>query len=162
MLWTLLIHNVTSIHPPTKLFFRCLVLTDLGAGLLAQPLLLTTIMSPLIKMNFHNVFYVFHLVGLNFSWCLCNVCILTSAAVSVDSPCCCIGTEIQTCSNVKASSCSYNLFLVNWCFSRIVSNAENWFSLQGSRCYFDTFSTNYDFPRHEDPRQAKTSTSPAT
>ena len=77
------LHKVSSIHPPTKLFFRCLAVTDLGAGLLVQPLFVTVIISPLIKINAHDVLYVFQ-VDLSLSWCLCNVSILTSAAISGD------------------------------------------------------------------------------
>ena len=32
------LRNVSSIHPPTKLLFRCLAITDLCVGLLCQPL----------------------------------------------------------------------------------------------------------------------------
>ena len=77
------LHKVTTIHPPTKLFFRCLAVTDLGVGILVQPLYAAIIMSPWFKMNVHDAFYVV-LVALTLSWCLCGVSILTSAAVSVD------------------------------------------------------------------------------
>ena len=77
------LHKVTTIHPPTKLFFRCLAVTDLGVGILVQPLYAAIIMSPWFKINVHDAFYVV-LVALTLSWCLCGVSILTSAAVSVD------------------------------------------------------------------------------
>ena len=77
------LHKVSSIHPPTKLFFRCLAVTDLGVGLLVQPLYVTFIISSLIKINGHYVFYVFQ-VGITLSWCLGQVSILTSVAISVD------------------------------------------------------------------------------
>ena len=32
------LRKVTSLHSPTKLFFQCLVITDLGVGLISQPL----------------------------------------------------------------------------------------------------------------------------
>ena len=35
--------NVFSIHPPTKLFFRCLAVTDLCVGLIVQPFFATYI-----------------------------------------------------------------------------------------------------------------------
>ena len=38
----IVLKNVSSIHPPTKLFFRCLTVTDLFVGLIVQPLLLPT------------------------------------------------------------------------------------------------------------------------
>ena len=77
------LRKVSSIHPSTKLFFRCLTITDLGVGLLVQPLFVAVIVSPLIKMNAHDVFYVFQLT-VTLGSCLCGVSILTSAAISVD------------------------------------------------------------------------------
>ena len=77
------LHKVSSIYPPTKLFFRCLAVTDLCVGLIVQPLSATLIMSPLIKMNVRGFFYV-HRVRQTLSWCLCAVSILTSVAISVD------------------------------------------------------------------------------
>jgi len=52
------LHKVTSTYPPTKLFFRCLAVTDLGVGLIVQPLHAILIMYPLIKMNF-MMFFMF-------------------------------------------------------------------------------------------------------
>ena len=40
------LHEVSCIHPPTKPFFRCLAVTDLGVGLIVQPLYVTIIISP--------------------------------------------------------------------------------------------------------------------
>ena len=77
------LHKVSSIHPPTKLFIRCLAVTDLGVGLIVQPLYVTTITSSLIKMNICDVFYVRRALHTS-SWCLCGVSLLTSTAVSVD------------------------------------------------------------------------------
>jgi len=77
------LHKVSSIHPPTKLFFRCLTVTDLGVGLFVQPLHAVFIMCPLIKMKAHDVFYL-QRVRKILSWCLCAVSILTSVAISVD------------------------------------------------------------------------------
>ena len=77
------LHKVSSIHPPTKLFFQCLALADLGVGLIAQPLHATKIMSPLVKMNVHYVFYALRVRRI-LSWCLGGVSILTSTAISVD------------------------------------------------------------------------------
>ena len=77
------LHKVTSIHPPTKLFFRCLAVTDLCVGLIVQPLSLTLIMSPLIRMNVQGFFYIRRVRNF-LGWILCGVSILTSAAISVD------------------------------------------------------------------------------
>jgi len=77
------LHKVTSIHPPTKLFFRCLAVTDLCVGLIVQPLSVTLIMSPLIRMNIQGFFYVDR-VYVTLSWILCSVSVFTSAAISVE------------------------------------------------------------------------------
>ena len=67
--------NVSSIHPPTKLFFRCLAVTDLYVGLIVQPLYATYIMSLIIKMNvnvLHYVYKVFKPSSYHFVWSICR------------------------------------------------------------------------------------------
>ena len=76
------VRNVSSIHPPTKLLFRCLAVTDLCVGLICQPL---NIYIALTVYNFGNyiigelvfVYFFFYAV-------LLAVSPLTSAAISVD------------------------------------------------------------------------------
>ena len=75
--------NVSSIHSPTKLFFRCLAATDLCVGLVVQPLFATYIMSRIITMNVNVVYYVSNIWGV-FGVMLCGVSGLTSTAISVD------------------------------------------------------------------------------
>ena len=75
--------NVSSIHPPTKLFFRCLAVTDLLVGLIVQPLYATFIMSHIIKMNVNVVYYSQNVRAAS-SFILCEVSVLTSTAISVD------------------------------------------------------------------------------
>ena len=67
--------NVSSIHPPTKLFFRCLAVTDLCVGLVVQPLYITNLLSRtgIIKINVKFLYFP-----------LCGVSVLTSTAISVD------------------------------------------------------------------------------
>ena len=77
------LHKVSSIHPPTKLLFRCLAVSDLCVGLIVQPFYVILVMSPFIRMNVQGVFFVYR-VYLTLSWILCAVSILTSAAISVD------------------------------------------------------------------------------
>ena len=77
------LHKVSSIHPPTKLFFRCLAVTELGVGLIVQPLYVTLIMSPLIRINVQGLFHVYR-VYLTLSWILCAVSVFSLAAISVD------------------------------------------------------------------------------
>ncbi|KAL9970613.1 hypothetical protein ACROYT_G023019 [Oculina patagonica] len=75
--------NVSSIHPPTKLYFRCLAVTDLCVGLIVQPLFITDIMSRIIRTNVNISYYVPEISGA-LSIMLCGVSVLTSTAISVD------------------------------------------------------------------------------
>ena len=70
------LRNVFSIHPPTKLLFRCLAVTDLYVGLICQPLdVYWTLGNFTIELA--HVFIFFYNV-------LLTVSPLTSAAISVD------------------------------------------------------------------------------
>ena len=77
------LRNVSSIHPPTKLLFRCLAITDLCVGLLCQPLyvyvwyitICLDIGNRIVELAYVYVF----IIGV-----LAAVSILTSAAISVD------------------------------------------------------------------------------
>ncbi|XP_078384633.1 adenosine receptor A3-like [Oculina patagonica] len=75
--------NVSSIHPPTKLFFRCLAVTDLCVGLILQPLYATYIMSLIIKMSVSVLYYVDKVSGA-LGYILGGVSVFTSTAISVD------------------------------------------------------------------------------
>ena len=77
------LHKVACIHPPMKLFFRCLAVTDLCVGLFVQPLYATDIMSEITKMN-ANVSNNVHTVARTLSMILCGVSVLTLTAISVD------------------------------------------------------------------------------
>ncbi|XP_078342987.1 melanocyte-stimulating hormone receptor-like [Oculina patagonica] len=70
------LHKESSLHPPTKLLFRCLAITDLCVGLISQPLHVSSI-----------IFTKLHVVKLaNYAstYILCGVSLLTSTAISVD------------------------------------------------------------------------------
>ena len=79
----LALKNVSSIHPPTKLFFRCLAVTDLCVGLTAQPLFAAFMIFRTIKINVNVLYYVSR-TWLALSTTLCGVSALTSTAISVD------------------------------------------------------------------------------
>ena len=93
---------------------------------------------------------------------VCNICL------DVDSNQCgqtsrpVVRTEIQTCCNIKASSCSYNLYLVNWFFSWNNPFVESWYLSTRSHCYCHTFSGNFVFLLHDDPPKTTTSTDTST
>ena len=77
------LHKATSLHPPTKLFFRCLAVTDLCVGLITQPLYAVAVMPHSTKMNSAvlNYFITGNYIS---SYMLCGVSGLTSTAISVD------------------------------------------------------------------------------
>lgn len=74
------LRKVTSLHPPTKLLFRCLAVTDLFVGLVTHPLNAAFIILRM-KLNDGNF-----IGGVNsaLSVLLCGVSVLTSTAISVD------------------------------------------------------------------------------
>lgn len=75
------LHKVTSIHPPTKFFFRSLAITDLFVGLIIQPMYSITLIPGISYKNL--VYYSIQVTGISGS-ILCTVSILTSTAISVD------------------------------------------------------------------------------
>ena len=75
--------NGSSIHPPTKLFFRCLAVTDLCVGLIVQPIYATYVISRIIKINVTVLYYVSKIYGAS-AFILCGVSAFTSTAISVD------------------------------------------------------------------------------
>ena len=77
------LHRVSCIYPPTKLFFRCLAVTDLCVGLVLQPLYTIYIRFPITGINVNHFFYV-EQVYRTLGWILCGVSVLTLTAISVD------------------------------------------------------------------------------
>ena len=75
--------KVTSLHPPTKLLFRCLAFTDLCVGLLSHPLHAIYFMSHIHKMNSNVISYI-EVGNPALSLTLCGVSVLASTAISVD------------------------------------------------------------------------------
>ena len=74
----------SSLHPPTKLLFRCLAVTDICVGLISQPLLVTSLMSDITTgMNANILIYIGHIKRTS-SFILCGVSVFTSTAISVD------------------------------------------------------------------------------
>ena len=76
------LHKDTSLHPPSKLLYRCLATTDLLVGLTSQPLYATYWMS-LIHEQWSLCRYTKDAAFIT-SYILCGVSLLTMAAISVD------------------------------------------------------------------------------
>ena len=77
------LRKVISIHPPTKLLFQCLAITDLGVGLTSQPLMATLmLLVDNIDIKIWNTMY-YHLSA-SLSITFCGVSVFASTALSVD------------------------------------------------------------------------------
>ena len=77
------LYKVSSIYPPTKLFFRCLAVTDLCVGLLVQPLYATVNLSRITEASENDLYYIYEVSRVS-NWILCTVSVLTSTAISAD------------------------------------------------------------------------------
>ena len=80
------LHKESALHPPSKLLFRCLALTDLLIGCISQPLFILYMVSLLTKhqdwrgdLCFYSA--TFDQITTN---TLCLVSLLTSTAISID------------------------------------------------------------------------------
>ena len=78
------LHKVTSIYPPTKLLFRCLAVTDLGAGLITQPLFAIDLLSEITDLDIIWDRDVMLSITIVSTVVLAAVSILSSTAISVD------------------------------------------------------------------------------
>ena len=76
------LHKESSIHPPSKLLYRCLATTDLLVGFFAQPLRVTIWMSVVHEhwSLCHYANKAAYITGV----ALCGVSLLTIAVISVD------------------------------------------------------------------------------
>ena len=77
------IHKVSSLHPPTKLLFRCLAATDLCVGLVTQPLDTMLSLSYITAFN-SSVSFCVNKVNYASIFVFCGVSIVVSTAISVD------------------------------------------------------------------------------
>ena len=79
------LRKVTSLHSPTKLLFQCLAITDLGVGLISQPLYAIYNMF-LINSNLKlsNIISILYYIIWALSICLCAVSLLTTTALSLN------------------------------------------------------------------------------
>ena len=77
------LRKVTSIHPPTKLLFQYLAITDLGVGLISQPLMAAVmLLVDNIDIKILNIMFA-HLSS-SLSITFCGVSVFASTALSVD------------------------------------------------------------------------------
>ena len=73
------LHKVSSLHPPSKLLLACLAFTDLSVGLIAQPLFCGLLFPPKRPSSCSGF-----LIVLNTSFLFSGVSLSTMTAISVD------------------------------------------------------------------------------
>ena len=80
------LHKECALHPPSKLLFRCLALTDLLNGCISQPLYILYLVSLLTKHQDWrgDLCFYFATFSIITSNTLCLVSLLTSTAISID------------------------------------------------------------------------------
>ena len=76
------LNKESSLHPPSKILYRCLATTDLLVGLVTQPLAATYWIS-LVREHWSLCRYARDAVCIS-SFALCGVSLLTLTAISVD------------------------------------------------------------------------------
>ena len=76
------LHKETSLHPPSKLLYRNLAITDLCVGIIIEPLTVTYFTS-VVKERWDICYYA-HLAAVFSGYTLCGVSLTTSTAISVD------------------------------------------------------------------------------
>ena len=76
------LHKETSLHPPSKLLYRNLAITDLCVGIIVEPLAVT-FWTSVVKERW-DICYHANLAEVFSSYTLCGVSLTTSTAISVD------------------------------------------------------------------------------
>ena len=76
------LHKESSLHPPSKLLYRCLVTTDLLVGLVSQPLFATLWIS-VVHEQWRLCRFAWEATSIS-GYGLCLMSLLTMAAMSVD------------------------------------------------------------------------------
>ena len=76
------LHKETSLHPPSKLLYRNLAITDLCVGIIAEPLIVTYWTS--VMKERWDICYHANRAQAFSGYTLCSVSLLTLTAISVD------------------------------------------------------------------------------
>ena len=156
------LHKVSSIYHPTKLFFRCLAVTDLGVGLLAQPLYATFMLTFFTDMNVNARRSIWYATGVS-SWILCGVSILTTAAISVDRLLALLlGLRYRHVVTLRRVRVVIICFWLVGAFFWVNDNVQIRYRPQSILCFLASFAGNFDFLLHKYLLQTTTSRSPST
>ena len=73
------LHKVSSIHPSTKFFLRCLAMSDFCVGVTVQPLFAAFLMG-IASGNWHIIYLILSF----FNFTFCGLSFATATAISVD------------------------------------------------------------------------------
>ncbi|XP_078381484.1 adenosine receptor A3-like [Oculina patagonica] len=76
------LHKESSLHPPSKLMFRCLAITDLCVGLISQPVLAAELFFVVSELPY--LCYYFSVLANITSIVFAGVSLMTVTAISVD------------------------------------------------------------------------------
>ena len=131
------LHKETSLHPPSKLLYRNLAITDLCVGIISEPLAVTYWIS-VVNERWDICYYAYWAASLS-SHSLCTVSLLTLTAMSVDrllafllglrykqvvtlkrSRISAIGFWIVS---IISSSLFFNLLLISWSVQYIIATS---------------------------------------
>ena len=113
------LHKETSLHPPTKLLFRCLAITDLCVGVITQPLYTVFLLSSVTSgISWQVRYYSDKLLKYCFKLCsVSGIDFITQCNKRGQTPSPVIWTEIQTSCNITTNSHSYRLLLADRYFT---------------------------------------------
>ena len=78
------LNKVTSLHPPTKLLFRCLAVTDFFVGLISQPLYAMSLFLHYQEEKNSKIYFYIAKLNTGSNFVLCGLSISVSTAISVD------------------------------------------------------------------------------
>ena len=76
------LHKEASLHPTSKLMFRCLAITDICVGLISQPMFVARLLFQINKLQ--NLCYYFSVWGDIVNIVFSGVSLSTATAISVD------------------------------------------------------------------------------
>ena len=111
------LRKVSSLHPPSKLLFRCLATTDLCVGLITEPLSVVHWMSMA-----HSHWNLCHYTGVSCviaGYILSSVSLLTASAISVDRLLALLlGLRYRQVVTLKRT---YVIVVIFWIISAVVS-----------------------------------------
>ena len=116
------LHKETSLHPPSKLLYRNLAITDLCVGIIVDPLAVTYLTS-VVKERWDICYHASW--AANFlSYTLCAVSLLTLTAISVDRLLALsLGLRYKQVVTLRRT---YITVIVFWIFSAVGASAWFW------------------------------------